>query len=73
MSYPNNDTNKVNMNIINNIAHELEKKNDSYIANNTYDAVKVETERLLNRELTLFMINSVITVGLMITVFRIIS
>jgi hypothetical protein len=72
MSYPNNDTNKVNMNIINNIVDEL-KTNNSYFENTTYDAAKVETERLLNREMSLFMINSVITLGLMITVFRIIS
>ena len=73
MFYPNNDTNKVNMNIINNIIDNLEKKNVSYNVKISYDAVKVETEKLLNREITLFIVNSIITVGLMITAFRIIS
>jgi hypothetical protein len=69
MFYPNNDTNNVNMNIINNIVHQLENKPNEI----NYNAAQVETEKLLNREITLFMINSVITLGLMITVFRIIS
>lgn len=71
MFYPNNDTNKANMNIINNIVDQLEESNSH---NETkYEAVKVETEKLLNREISLFMINGVLTLGLMITVFRIIS
>lgn len=38
----------------------------------TYEPIKIETENLLIREKTLFMINSVVIVGLMITAFRII-
>ena len=38
----------------------------------TYEAIKIETEQLLIREKTLFIINSVVTVGLMITALRII-
>ena len=71
MFYPSNDTNKANMNIINNIVDQIENS-DSH-NEIKYEAMKVETEKLLNREITLFMINGVLTLGLMITVFRIIS
>jgi len=37
----------------------------------SYDAIQVETENLLKREKTLFMINSVVTFGLLITVFKV--
>lgn len=36
----------------------------------SYDAIKIETERLLKREQTLFMINSIVTIGLLITLFK---
>jgi len=38
----------------------------------TYEAIKIETEQLLIREKTLFIINSVVTVGLMAATIRII-
>jgi hypothetical protein len=38
----------------------------------SYDAIQVETEQLLKREQTIFMINSVITFGLLITLFKVI-
>lgn len=38
----------------------------------TYEAIKIETEQLLIREKTLFIINSVVTVGLMVATIRII-
>ena len=38
----------------------------------TYEAIKIETEQLLIREKTLFIINSVVTVGLMVAAIRII-
>uniref|UniRef100_A0A6C0D1J3 Uncharacterized protein n=1 Tax=viral metagenome TaxID=1070528 RepID=A0A6C0D1J3_9ZZZZ len=38
----------------------------------TYEAIKIETEQLLIREKTIFIINSVVTVGLMVAAIRII-
>lgn len=38
----------------------------------TYEAIKIETEQLLIREKTLFIINSVVTIGLMVATIRII-
>jgi len=38
----------------------------------SYDAIIIETNRLLEREHTLFVINSIVTIGLIITVFRVI-
>lgn len=37
----------------------------------SYDAIKIETERLLNREQTFFMINTFVTFGLLITLFKV--
>jgi len=73
MSYPSNDTNQKNTNILNNIVKQLQKSKHSNMKDHisTYDSVKVETDKLLNRERTLFMINSVVTLGLIITVVRI--
>jgi hypothetical protein len=38
----------------------------------TYEAIKIETEQLLIREKTIFIINSIVTVGLMVATLRII-
>jgi len=38
----------------------------------TYEAIKIETEQLFIREKTLFIINSIVTVGLMVVTIRII-
>ena len=38
----------------------------------SYDAIVIETNRLLQREHTLFIINSIVTIGLIITVFKVI-
>ena len=47
--------------------------NDSSLSKiHSYDAIQIETEKLLKREQTLFMINSIITVGLLITLFKVI-
>lgn len=46
--------------------------NDSLSKIHSYDAIQIETEKLLKREQTLFMINSIITVGLLITLFKVI-
>lgn len=47
--------------------------NDSSLSKiHSYDAIQIETENLLKREQTLFMINSIITVGLLITLFKVI-
>jgi len=52
--------------------------NNSTIVNNltlekieSYDAIRNETEKLLKREQTLFMINSIVTLGLLITLFKV--
>lgn len=37
----------------------------------SYDAIQIETEKLLKRERTFFMINSVVTLGLLITLFNV--
>jgi hypothetical protein len=73
-------TNIQNLNLINNINNDLNQykyQNRNLVIYKdhltTNNAVGIETEKLLNRERTLFMINSVITLGLIITTFRIIS
>lgn len=38
----------------------------------SYNTIKMETARLLVREKTIFVINSIVTVGLIITLFRVI-
>ena len=38
----------------------------------SYDAIIIETNRLLQREHTLFVINSIVTIGLIITVFKVV-
>ena len=38
----------------------------------SYDAIIIETNRLLEREHALFVINSIVTIGLVITVFNVI-
>ena len=51
---------------------------DDTVLNNTvpkiesYDAIIIETNRLLQREHTLFVVNSIVTIGLLITVFKVI-
>lgn len=47
-------------------------ENDPILKIQSYDAIKIETERLLKREQTFFIINSIITVGLFITLFKVI-
>lgn len=37
----------------------------------SYDAIQIESENLLKREKTIFMINSIITIGLLITLFKV--
>ena len=37
----------------------------------SYDAIQIETEQLLKREKTLFIINSIVTLGLLITLFNV--
>jgi len=38
----------------------------------SYDAIIIETNRLLQREHALFVINTIVTIGLIITVFKVI-
>lgn len=70
----------------NNINYKINNKNKDAVLDNlakikskdpisklqTYEAIKIETEQLLKREKTLFIINSVVTVGLMVGTIRII-
>jgi len=37
----------------------------------SYDAIQIESEKLLKREQTFFIINSVVTLGLLITLFKV--
>ena len=50
----------------------LIRQNDPISKLQSYEVIKIETEKLLNREKILFTINSIVTVGLIITVFRVI-
>jgi hypothetical protein len=47
-------------------------QNDPRSKTDSYEVIKMEIERLLVREKTFFIINSVVTVGLIITLFRLI-
>ena len=62
----NNDKNRTLKEIAENI------KKDPIVKLESYDATIIETDRLLNREYTLFIINNIITVGLLITLFQVI-
>ena len=66
--YTINNNNKKNER--NKIAQYINKDPISKIQ--SYDAIKIETERLLKREQTFFVINSIVTVGLFITLFNVI-
>lgn len=55
---------------INNLGHTLEK--DPVVKLQSYDTIVIETEDLLKREQTYFIINSIVTVGLIITLFQVI-
>lgn len=59
---------------INNAYSDLEEtiKKEPIHKIESYDAIIIETNRLLEREYTLFVINSIITIGLVITVFKVI-
>ena len=66
--YTINNNNKKNER--NKIAQYINKDPISKIQ--SYDAIKIETERLLKREQTIFIINSIVTFGLIITLFQVI-
>ena len=46
--------------------------NDPISEIENYDVIKNETEKLLVREKTIFVMNTIVTVGLIITLFRVI-
>jgi len=48
------------------------RQNDPISKLQTYEAIKIETEQLLTREKIIFTINSIITVGLIVTTFHVI-
>ena len=61
-----------NMNKTNEVSKIVNTINDDPISKiNSYDTIQIETERLLKREQTLFMINTVVTIGLLITLFKV--
>ena len=47
-------------------------KNDPISKLESFDAILIETNRLLKREQTLFIINSIVTIGIVITLFQVI-
>jgi len=49
----------------------IKNKNPIYQIEN-YDVIKNETEKLLVREKTIFIINTIVSVGLIITLFQVI-
>jgi hypothetical protein len=55
---------------INNLGNTLNK--DPVVKLQSYDTIVIETEDLLKREQTYFIINSIVTVGLIITLFQVI-
>jgi len=63
--YNNNKLSKIN-----NLADTIEK--DPVTKKESYDVIVIETERLLKREQTFFIINTIVTFGLIITVFQVI-
>ena len=55
---------------INDLVHTIQK--DPVNKKESYDVIVIETERLLKREQTIFIINSIVTFGLIITLFQVI-
>jgi hypothetical protein len=55
---------------INDLAHTIEK--DPVTKIDSYNVIVIESERLLKREQTFFIMNSIVTVGLIITLFQVI-
>jgi len=55
---------------INDLVHTIEK--DPVNKKESYDVIVIETERLLKREQTIFIINTIVTLGLIITLFQVI-
>lgn len=55
---------------LNDLGRTLQK--DPVVKLQSYDTIVVETEDLLKREQTYFIINSIVTVGLIITLFQVI-
>ena len=68
INYKKNNDNKIS--VLNNLGNLKSKEPISKLQ--TYEAIKIETEQLFKREKTLFIINSIVTVGLMVVTIRII-
>ena len=68
-----NANNKIKKSVINKIFKKIKinKNYDIIDKQITYNAIQIETEQLLNREKMLFIINNIIIIGLVITIFRI--
>jgi len=62
--------NKTKEKAINELANSI--KNDPVGKLVSYDTMVIETQDLLKREQTYFIINSIVTVGLIITLFQVI-
>jgi hypothetical protein len=58
----------------NNLLTEITEniKKDPIVKLESYDAIIIETDRLLKREHTFFIINNIVTVALLITLFQVI-
>ena len=63
--YNNNKSKKI-MNLVDTMMKDPVTKLESY------DAIVIETEDILKREQTYFIINTIVTVGLIITLFQVI-
>ena len=63
--YNNNKTNKI-IDLVDTMLKDPVTKLE------TYDAIVIETEDILKREQTYFIMNTVVTVGLIITLFQVI-
>jgi hypothetical protein len=62
--------NKTKEKAINDLFYSIQ--NDPVSKLESYDTMVIETEDLLKREQTYFIINSIVTVGLIITLFQVI-
>jgi hypothetical protein len=69
MSYQQNNAKKTNE--LENIAFNIQNGEDIY-RKQSYPAIIIESERLLKREETFFIISTIINVGLLITLFQVI-
>ena len=68
MDYNNN--NKIKTQLTNNIVSTIINSEDPLNKQISYDAIHIESERLMNREKMLFTINTIVVIGLFIAIFK---